>query len=104
MFWIYVPPIIFVSALIFLVVIFGKKSALLKKRGEISHSRKEAFPEGPKKSEKWKIFRAFALRFLERIIHLVKIGIKKSEAALSKVLHRMKERRLGRKIPEPLAE
>ena len=35
MLWIYVPPIIFVSALIFLVVLLGKKTAFLKKRGEI---------------------------------------------------------------------
>lgn len=98
------PPIIFVSALIFLVVMFGKKTALLKKRGELFQTRAETFPEISKKSEKWKNFWSLILGFLEKVIYLVKIGIKKSESALSKVLHRMKEKRLGRKIPEPLAE
>ena len=104
MFWIYVPPIIFVSALIFLVVMFGKKTALLKKRGELSRTHTETFPKSSKKSEKWKNFWAFILRFLEGTIRLAKIGIKKSEEALSRVLHRMKEKRLGKKIPEPLSE
>ena len=104
MFWIYVPPIIFVTALIFLVVMFGKKTALLKKKGEISRPRAETFSMGKNRSEKWKSIWALVLRFLEGTMNLVKIGIRKTEAALSKTLHRMKERRLGRKIHEPLAE
>ncbi|MDD5489489.1 MAG: hypothetical protein PHP25_02320 [Candidatus Moranbacteria bacterium] len=104
MLWIYVPPIIFVSALIFLVVMFGKKTALLKKRGEFSNVQAESHADGSKKSEKWKNFGAFVLKFLEGTIRLIKTGIKKSEEGLSRVLHRMKEKRLGRKIPEQLSE
>ena len=33
MFWIYVPPVIFIAALVALVVILGKKTARLKKEG-----------------------------------------------------------------------
>lgn len=103
MYWIYVPPIIFVTALIFLVVMFGKKTALLKKRGDISHSGAENVSAERKKSEKWKNIWSFVLRFLEGTMNLAKIGIKKTETALSKVLHRMKEKRLGKKISEPPA-
>ena len=54
MFWLYVPPIIFISALIALVVMFGKKTALLKKRGETFRSKKDRFPAKIESSERWK--------------------------------------------------
>jgi len=91
-----VPPIIFVSALIFLVVLLGKKTAFLKKRGEIFVSRTEKLPENEKKGETWKKIWTSILRFLERVMFLAKIGIKKSEGSVSNVLNRMKEKRLGK--------
>ena len=91
------PPIIFVSALIFLVVLLGKKTAFLKKRGEIFVSRTEKLHENEKKGETWKKIWTSILRFLERVMFLAKIGIKKSEGSVSNVLNRMKEKRLGKK-------
>lgn len=104
MFWIYVPPIIFVSALIILVVIFGKKTALLKKKGEFSSVSAVHIPENSKKSGKWKNIWIFMLRLLENSMYLAKIGIRKMEASLTQVLRRMKEKRLGKKTAEPLSE
>ena len=101
MFWLYVPPIIFISALIILFVIFGKKIALLRKEGNIFRSESDHSLLKIKGGEKWKKLRFFILRLLEGIMNLVKIGIKKSETVLSKALYKMKERRLGRKISGP---
>jgi len=103
MFWIYIPPIIFISALIFLVIILGRKTALLRKR-ELASLPVESPSNSLKKSERWKTFQAFVLKFLEKTIHLIKIGIKRSEEGLSKILHRVKEKRLGRKLPKTLSE
>ncbi len=103
MFWVYIPPIIFVSALIILVVILGRKTTLLKKK-EAAGLATESRIDSLRKSEKWKVFRASVLGILEKVIHLVKIGIKKSEESLSRILHKVKERKLGRKLPESLSE
>ncbi len=106
MFWIYIPPIIFVTALIFLAVIFGKKTAILKKRGEIfqTDSQPQTFSTDPKKSGRLKTFWLILLKFLEKVVSLIKIGTRKTEESLSKILHKMKEKRLEKKISEPLKE
>jgi len=103
MFWIYVPPVIFIAALVALVVILGKKTARLKKEGSFSR-KQDQFKTESKNAERfkkaWKLF----LGFLEWLIHFIKIGIKKSEAGLSGALHKLKEKRLGRKIPKALPD
>ena len=41
MYWIYIPPIIFIAGLVVLVVILGKKSAAIKKRKDFLPEKKE---------------------------------------------------------------
>jgi hypothetical protein len=102
MFWIYIPPIIFIAALVALVVVIGKKKAALKEKGVLREEATKA--HSASRSERFgarlKTFWKHTLRFLEWLLQAVKFGFKKSEAGLSGLLHRMKEKRLGKKIPK----
>lgn len=99
-FLIYIPPVIFLAALIWLVVILGKKTAALKGPGA-DMAKKETFAAGEKSGAKLKEFWKHVLGFTEKFLRLVKAGARKMEMGLSSVMHKMKEKRLGRKLPKP---
>jgi len=103
MFWVYIPPIIFIAALIALVVIFGKKTSRLRKAGAFQR-KEDQFETKGKSSERFKKIWKHSLNLLEWVIRFAKIGIKKSELGLSGALHKIKEKRLGRKIPKTLPD
>jgi len=103
MFWVYIPPIIFIAALIALVVIFGKKTSRLRKTGAFRR-KEDQFEIKGRGSERFKKIWKHSLNLLEWVIRFAKIGIKKSELGLSGALHKIKEKRLGRKIPKTLPD
>jgi len=97
MIWLYIPPIIFIAALIALVVILGKKTATLKRRKELS-ARAPAVKIISSPEKKWyQRVANFLVRVAEKLLGLLRIGAKKSETALVAWLARRKERRSGQK-------
>lgn len=100
MFWIYIPPIIFIAGLIALVVILGKKSAAIKKKREV-FAEKRNLKVPVKEGLTWhKKAWVYILRFLEGLIYYMRIGVKKSEAGLAGAMNKIKEKRSGKKISD----
>lgn len=100
MLWIYLPPIVLIAALVALVVILGKKTAALKKKGAFRDDEVRHEPEKSSQSRVQNIWK-IVLRLAEGTINMTKTGMKKMEEGLSGILHRMKEKRLGKNIPKP---
>jgi len=96
MFWIYVPPVILVGAIIALVVIFGKKSAELKKIKELRKDQMEKnLPFSQR--DKWKRFRQRTLHILERVLIALKFAVKKSEQSIARLVFNIRAKRAGKK-------
>lgn len=105
MYWIYVPPIIFIAGLIVLVVILGRKSAALRKRKlmypEKTVEKRVAVRDNSKRLKK---LGSLILRFAEGLIFYIRIGIKKAEAGLTGLMNRIKEKRGGKREPMEISE
>ena len=93
---IYVPPVILLAALVWLVVILGRKSAMIKKTGPERKS-KDFLPSGEIKESRLKAFWKQILNVAEFLLRSVKTGARKTETGLSGILLRMREKRTGRK-------
>lgn len=99
MFWIYVPPVILVGAIIALVVIFGKKSAALKRVKSFHRSQPEKDLSADK-GDNLKRLGQQTLHILEKILILLKLMVKKSEQSIARLVSSIRARRAGRKFPE----
>lgn len=98
MYWIYIPPIIFIAGLVVLVVILGKKSAAIKRRKDFLPEKKEKVRlAGGRSLRMLKNFWAFVLRFVEALIYYARIGIKKSETGLGGAMQKIREYRSGKR-------
>jgi hypothetical protein len=97
MFWIYIPPVVLVGAIIALVVVLGRKSAELRKAGGL-HARQSARSFPISKKDRWKRAGQQILRILERILISIKFAVKKSEQSIAKLVFRIRVRR-GEKKP-----
>lgn len=96
MFWIYVPPIILVGAIIALVVILGRKSAELKKIRDFHEDRPgKSLPAD--RGDNLKRWGQKALHILEKILILLKLAVKKSEQSIAKLVSNIRAKRAGRK-------
>lgn len=99
MFWLYIPPIIFIAALVALVVVMGRKTADLKKAGSL-RSVPASSNFGMSIARRTKMLSSTGLRLLEWLIGNIKSGAKKTETGLTDYLGKLKERRLGKKRDE----
>lgn len=94
MFWIYVPPIILVGAIIALVIILGRKSAEVKRAGAFQKEHRiESLSSGRKEVPKQIGLKI--LHFLEKVLILLKLTVKKSEQAIAKLVSNIRARRAG---------
>jgi len=96
MFWIYVPPVILIGAIIALVVIFGKKSAELKKIKELRKDQMEkSLPSAQR--DGWKRFGQRTLHILERVLIALKLAVKKAEQSIARLVFNIRAKRTGKK-------
>ncbi len=96
MFWLYIPPIIFIAALVALVVILGKKTAALKKSGHFESVEAERVPRSGIAEGRLKKVKIYSLRALEWVMGAVKTGAKSLEEGLANALKKIKEKRTNR--------
>ncbi len=99
MFWIYVPPIILIGAIIALVVILGKKSAEFQKLKLFQKDRQVKMSTASGESRLKMIWQK-TLQILEKVLILIKFGVKKSEQGIAGLVSGLRARRGIRKYPE----
>lgn len=96
MFWIYVPPVILVGAIIAIVVVLGRKSAELKKiKGFYEDQQGKNLPAGGR--DRLKRLGQRTLHILEKILISLKFAVKKSEQSITRLVFNIRAKRAGRK-------
>lgn len=97
--WLYIPPLALIAALVALVIVLGKKSAAVKKRGhQMSIGPREEIQKSTAQA-RWKKILSGTLNVLEKTLSLFKKIFQASETALAGWLKKVKEKRLGKKEP-----
>jgi len=97
--WLYIPPLILLAALVALVVMLGKKTAILKRKEYLGPVSGRESASRTARRVNWKKIGQGLLSALEKTLFFSKKIFQASEGAIAGWLKQVKEKRSGKKEP-----